>query len=458
MMKKEQITKSLRLTLAMTAMGIAGFTGIQANADVITVSSYSFTPAATWVDSTGVELTDGNYGVSSDATVVGWYKKSSATITFDLGATWDVSSIVLTGTSGWSGIGGIASVDISVSLDGVLFTDLTNFGGSYTGKPFTRTLDVSGLGNARYVNVKLNGSTWMMLSEVDFVGIVPVADNTPPTLASSDIVDDKSDSPVLIDETVTYTVTFSEAMKASTVETNDFKNVGSAAATIDSVSTTGDYAVFEVAVTPSGTGTLQLQVKSGATLADPSDNALVTTPLITDPDVITVYADTVLPTLVGSDIVDDKSGGPVVEADTVTYTVTFSEPMDASTIGTADFENAGSPAASIKSVTATGDPAVYEVSVTPGGAGTLQLQVKAGAILEDLFENALVTSSPITDATVITVRAGRTQSYKADIAPDGNVWDDAGENPTAHPHSLSILARYTMCRRSMCGGEPATAP
>ena len=41
-------------------------------------------------------------------------------------------------------------------------------------------------------------------------------DATPPTLASSDIVDDKGGGPVIVNTLVTYTVTFSEDMDDTT--------------------------------------------------------------------------------------------------------------------------------------------------------------------------------------------------------------------------------------------------
>lgn len=111
------------------------------------------------------------------------------------------------------------------------------------------------------------------------------------------------------------------------------------------------------------------------------------------------------PTLAGVDIIDDQSGGSIYENATVIYTVTFSEPMNGTTIGVEDFENGGSAAAIINSVLETPNPAVFEVSVTPGGTGTMQLQVKSGAILEDLAGNALDTASVIADDTTLTVTA-----------------------------------------------------
>lgn len=119
-------------------------------------------------------------------------------------------------------------------------------------------------------------------------------------------------------------------------------------------------------------------------------------------DQVAINPDNTAPTLL--DIVDDKGGDPILDNDTVVYTITFSEPINATTIDIGDFENAGSPDASVEAVTATDDPAVYEVTVTPGsGNGTLQLQIKPSAVIEDFSGNVLVTNPLLTDSEVITV-------------------------------------------------------
>ena len=154
-------------------------------------------------------------------------------------------------------------------------------------------------------------------------------------------------------------------------------------------------------VTPTTIGTLHLKVNAGAVLKDVAGNALVTTSAIPDDTTLTVN-DTIPPTL--ASIVDDKSGGPVAVNTLVTYTVTFSEDMDASTVDAADFGNAGSAAVTIGTVSET-SPGVFTVQVTPTSAGTLQLQVNHSAGLKDVAGNALDTTSAILDDTTITVDA-----------------------------------------------------
>jgi len=228
------------------------------------------------------------------------------------------------------------------------------------------------------------------------VGFAPV-DTTPPTLASGDIVDNKSGGPVATNEQVTYTLTFSEILDASTVELTDFTNALDAALTIDSVSPGTDTDVFTVLVTPTTEGDLQLRVKAGS-VADLAGNAM----MADADDDTTITVDGTAPTLASSDIGDDAGGGSVAADTLITYTVSFSEDMDASTVTAADFGNAGSAVVSIGTVSET-SPGVFSVPVTPTRTGTLQLQVNAGAVLWDAVGNPLDTGAAIADDTTLTV-------------------------------------------------------
>lgn len=129
------------------------------------------------------------------------------------------------------------------------------------------------------------------------------------------------------------------------------------------------------------------------------------------------------PTLAGSAIVDDKSGSPVTVNTLVTYTVTFSEDMDAATVTSADFGNAGTAAVTVGAVTET-TPGVFTVPVTPTSAGTLQLRVNATAVLKDVVGNALINTSAIPDDTTLTVNSSYTAwaggaAFTADANNDG---------------------------------------
>ncbi|OYV04283.1 MAG: hypothetical protein CFE26_17730, partial [Verrucomicrobiales bacterium VVV1] len=106
--------------------------------------------------------------------------------------------------------------------------------------------------------------------------------------------------------------------------------------------------------------------------------------------------DSTTPTLVG--IVDDRGGNTIDGNTIVNYSVTFSEDINAASVSAADFGNAGTSA-----VTFGASPGVFAVAVTPTSAGTLQLQVNAGATINDAVGIELNTASAIPDNTIINV-------------------------------------------------------
>lgn len=131
-----------------------------------------------------------------------------------------------------------------------------------------------------------SGTGWLAGYSVTAVG----GDTTPPSLASTDIVDDQSGANVDIDTLVTYTVTFNEDMDASTVTAADFGNAGTASVNIGTVSKSSA-GEFTVPVTPTTSGTLKLQVSASATLTDVAGNQLDTTSAISDDTTITVLTE-----------------------------------------------------------------------------------------------------------------------------------------------------------------------
>jgi hypothetical protein len=98
------------------------------------------------------------------------------------------------------------------------------------------------LGNisARYIGIEIltagGAASRVGLAQVEFTQTV--ADNDPPTLLGTDIVDDKGGGPVDVNTVVTYTVTFSEDMNAGTVSSDDFSNAGTSAISIGAITET----------------------------------------------------------------------------------------------------------------------------------------------------------------------------------------------------------------------------
>ncbi len=172
-------------------------------------------------------------------------------------------------------------------------------------------------------------------------------------------------------------------------------------------------------------------------------------------------SETTPPTLIS--IVDNKSGGPVIENEPVTYTVTFDEAMSASSISAADFENSSATPTTITSVIPTIDPAVFLVMATPTEPGTLQLQIKAEVVLTDLSGNALDTTAALPDDTTIIVNI-TPPSTACDIltfGPDA-VIDQGSQTITltvAFGTDLALIApTYTLSAGATCPRASGAVP
>jgi hypothetical protein len=271
-----------------------------------------------------------------------------------------------------------------------------------------------------------NRADWRNTPIWDNVSVdwIPDVDSTGPTVL--DIADDNQGGTVVATNSlVTYTVTFNEPMKASTVNPSDFGNAGSAdilSPVVEPVSPQ----VFLVKITPTSEGSLYLKINEDAILEDavvPVANAMDTSLPIFDPVdlvILTVEADT--PILKPVDIVDNKGGNSVTPNTLVTYTLSFNKDMNASTVSAADFGNAGTAPFTIGAVTeTTSTSGVFSVQVTPTGSGTLQLRVNEAVLIEAADGGELNTSLEIADDTTITV----------DGTPPTltNITDDAGGSP-----------------------------
>ncbi len=135
-------------------------------------------------------------------------------------------------------------------------------------------------------------------------------------------------------------------------------------------------------------------------------------------------------------ITDNVSGGPITIGTMVTYTVSFNEDMDATTVAASDFNNAGTAAVTIGSVNETA-PGVFSVQATPTTAGSLTLRI-AGPVLQDTSGNNLVV--PVSDDTTITVQtaydawAGGAlfdDDANSDGVKNGLAWILGAANPNA---------------------------
>ena len=110
----------------------------------------------------------------------------------------------------------------------------------------------------------------------------------------------------------------------------------------------------------------------------------------------------------------------------MTYTVTFNEDMDASTVSAADFSNAGTATVSIGAITEI-TPGVSTVLVTPTTSGTLRLQIPNTAVLNDVAGNPLDNDPALLDDTTITVRTLFDSWANSNGATGGKAVDPDGD-------------------------------
>ncbi|MCE2809848.1 MAG: Ig-like domain-containing protein [Planctomycetaceae bacterium] len=220
------------------------------------------------------------------------------------------------------------------------------------------------------------------------ITVIEGADTTPPSVVS--IVDNDPDNLVALNQTVTYTISFSEDIDAATVGASDFDNAGSSTITVGAITETSP-GVFTVQVTPTSGNSLRLRIIG--TIKDVAGNDLVVPVL--DDDTLTV--DAVAPTVTN---ITNNSTGTLFAESAVTYTITFSEAIDVSTLSISDFSNAGTATVVLGAITQV-SPSVYTLVVTPTSGGTLRLQLPVGAVVKDIAGNNAIV--PLQDDEELTV-------------------------------------------------------
>jgi hypothetical protein len=258
----------------------------------------------------------------------------------------------------------------SIILNGSGVGDITATANNLTGS-YTVSAGANGIATPTSFSLtnQLAAPTVLTISEADGDNLIPV--NRP----------------------LVYTIAFSEDMDAATVNPADFANLGTASFTIGTITETTP-GTFTVEVIPTSAGTVQLQIPATATIVGAvSGQNLAGTP-VAGADVLTV--DAIAPTVVFN---NGLSSNLIAAGTTVTYTLGFSEPMDLSTITTADFSNLGTATVVIGAITATSSSTIT-VAVTPINNGTLQLQVPTGAVITDIAGNLL---APTADAAIVQV-------------------------------------------------------
>jgi uncharacterized repeat protein (TIGR02543 family) len=127
-------------------------------------------------------------------------------------------------------------------------------------------------------------------------------DTTPPTLTGADFANDAGPGDFVSGNVINYTISFDEDIDASTVEASDFGNAGSVAISIGAITETSP-GILTVEVTPTGDGSLQLQINAAAVITDLSGNALDTSSPIVDDTSLTVSTANIPPQWSSSELI-----------------------------------------------------------------------------------------------------------------------------------------------------------
>jgi autotransporter-associated beta strand protein len=165
-------------------------------------------------------------------------------------------------------------------------------GGLQANKDYTVLVDlgaVSDLAGNRFAGIS-DPTAWNFTTSA--------TDISPPTLT---IANEQTSDTVYVGDVVTYTLAFSERIDGATLDSGDFSNAGTSSISIGTIIENSP-GLFSVLVTPTSSGTLQLQVNAGAVITDLASNALDTTSPIADEGVITVIPPNLAPVWAGNPI------------------------------------------------------------------------------------------------------------------------------------------------------------
>ncbi len=139
---------------------------------------------------------------------------------------------------------------------------------------------------------------------------------------------------------------------------------------------------------------------------------------------------------------DGDPDDTVTSGDTLTYTVVFSEEMDAATVGPTSFTNASTAGISIGAVTESlTTPGEFSVEVNTLLPGDLVLQIPVGAEVKDIAGN--LVAAPTNDNDTVTVNVPPSEYY---VKSDGN---DASNGTSWAEAFLTITKAVTTAKSAI---------
>lgn len=253
----------------------------------------------------------------------------------------------------------------------------SRFGGAYgsaTGQ-FRLPFFIAVGGTRAYVSDYYNGRIQVFdLSATS----TPGPDTTAPTVSSFTITGSTATS-------VTYQITFSEAVTG--VERTDFTAAVTGAATATVGTVTGTGATYTIPVTLTGaTGTVQLNLNAAGTgIVDAASNAIAAGATGPTHTLGTTSTDTTAPTVATFTVASST-------ATSASFQIVFSEAVTG--VDAADFTAVAATGATATIGAVSGSGTTYTIPVTFTGTGTVQLNLKAtGTGIADASGNAIAAGA-----------------------------------------------------------------
>ncbi len=258
-----------------------------------------------------------------------------------------------------------------------------------TGSTYTTPATTIAGDNGAMFDVVVTNSQGTVTSSMATLTVTPAgADIVPPTITSIlrqvPLTTPTNAFPVV------FRVTFDETVV--NVDAADFAVSGTATGTAVGTVTPVSGAVYDVQVTGGSAGTVDLDLAMGQNIADASANALVNlTPGTEETYTITATAPTITSILRQVPLTTPTNAFPVV------FRVTFN--VTVVNVDVADFAVSGTATGTAVGTVTPVSGAVYDVQVTGGSAGTVDLDLAMGQNIADGSANALVNLTPGTEET-----------------------------------------------------------
>lgn len=193
--------------------------------------------------------------------------------------------------------------------------------------------------------------------------------------------------------TPAFTLTFSEPIDPASLTASDLSSKGTALITGWTITDSGDHQTFTIQPTVSGEGTVIPRLAAGS-VTDPVGNPVGTAATSS----VTVTRDATAPTV--ATFTTPSSQPLLTNSTSAAFSLTFSEPILASSLTASDFSNAGTASVSGWTIVDSGNHARFTVVATLSSSGTVIPRLASGSV-QDQAGNSIVGAAASSPNTVV---------------------------------------------------------